>query len=150
LAGTDGAFIDYEDRKYALLEDETFTEDRFPLDVSWNSDTAALNITVTSAFESVKDFFTIDGQISISLRVLVIIPGSNAHGPALPDTQQIQGEFKIKHLESTEVEVCSGNYLDLQEFFVDGSQREYGYVKYEIPNYTPPAVGEDEPARQEM
>jgi hypothetical protein len=38
----------------------------------------------------------------------------------------------------------------LQEFFVDGSQREYGYVKYEIPNYTPPGPGEDEPARQEM
>jgi hypothetical protein len=100
LAGTDGVYVDYEERKQSVEEDETFI-DEWPLDVSWNSNTAALNITVTSDFESVKDFFTINGMISVSLRILAIIPGSTAHGPALPDSQQIQGEFKIKHLEST-------------------------------------------------
>jgi hypothetical protein len=52
----------------------------------------------------VIDFFTFNGETSIKFLILVIIPGSDMHGPAVADANQVQREFKIKRLETTAVD----------------------------------------------
>jgi hypothetical protein len=89
MALADGVFYDYDQTKHTIEEDGNFNESRFPIEIYWDEDKAFLSVEISSTFENVIDFFTINGETSIWFNILAILPGSDNHGPALPDSQQV-------------------------------------------------------------
>lgn len=136
IAQPDGAYVDYEDRRYDITTASAYTESYFPVTIDFDETNANTIVTISGSFEDILDFFTDanSGEVFIGVQIIAQIPGSTEDGVGA--AQACVGSFKIRRLETTAVDNCADNFIDLLEADKDGNSR---VTKYSVPMSTDPA-----------